>query len=63
MVHIHKEWVERGFKYIYTISTGSYINFPYSNLPNYEQAYFGKNVQRLQCIKKDYDPDNVFNFQ
>jgi len=59
---LHKKWVAAGFDYIYTVTLGSYINFPYNNLPNYEQAYYGAHVRRLQCIKKEYDPYNVFSF-
>ncbi|MBP2630247.1 MAG: Reticuline oxidase [Firmicutes bacterium] len=59
---IHKEWVVAGFKYIYTISVGSYVNFPYNNLPNYECAYYGEHVRELWRIKKEYDPHNVFEF-
>lgn len=59
---VHKEWVEAGFKYIYNITRGSYINFPYNQMPNYEQAYYGEHIRRLSCIKKEYDPHNIFNF-
>lgn len=57
-----KEWVASGFKYIYTLSVGSYVNFPYNNLPNYEYAYYGEHVRELRCIKNEYDPHNVFEF-
>lgn len=59
---IHKEWVSAAFRYIYTISVGSYINFPYNELANYQQEYYGQHVQKLQCIKEQYDPCNVFAF-
>jgi FAD/FMN-containing dehydrogenase len=57
-----KEWVASGFKYIYTLSVGSYVNFPYNNLPNYEYAYYGEHLRELRCIKKEYDPRNLFEF-
>lgn len=56
-------WVNGNFKYLYSITTGSYINFPYSPLPNYQYDYYGKNVYALQCVKYKYDPFNVFKFQ
>lgn len=59
---IHTQWVATGFRYIYTISVGSYINFPYSDLPNYLKDYYGENVQRIQYVKQQYDPHNVFTF-
>lgn len=59
---IHQAWVAAGFNYIYTISLGSYVNFPYSNLPGYEFAYYGQHVRELQRIKKEYDPHHVFEF-
>ncbi len=58
----HKKWVAGGFKYIYTVTAGSYINFPYAELPAYEQAYFGAGVSYLRYIKQMYDPENVFRF-
>ncbi|MBU2703315.1 FAD/FMN-containing dehydrogenase [Sporomusaceae bacterium BoRhaA] len=58
----HKEWVKKGFDYIYTITRGSYVNFPYNRTPNYEQAYSGEYVPILRCVKKKYDPHNIFSF-
>ncbi len=55
-------WINRNSKYIYNITSGSYINFPYYPLPNYLYDYYGGNVQRLKCIKFKYDPLNVFKF-
>ncbi len=59
---IHKAWVAKGFNYIKSITTGSYVNFPYSRLTNYEVAYYGEYAARLACVKKKYDPCNVFSF-
>lgn len=56
------KWVEENFKYLYSLTEGSYINFPYLELPNYQCNYFGENVPRLQCVKDKYDPCNIFNF-
>lgn len=59
---VHEEWVKTGFNYIYTITRGSYVNFPYNQTPNYERAYYGKHLRRLRCVKKEYDPHNIFSF-
>lgn len=58
----HQAWVRAGFDYIYPRTYGSYINFPYSQTPHYQQAYFGRNLGRLQRVKQRYDPCNVFRF-
>lgn len=55
-------WIQEGYDYIYQITRGSYVNFPYECTPCYEEAYFQKNLPRLQCIKQTYDPHNIFHF-
>lgn len=60
---IHKEWVAKGFAYIKDLTAGSYVNFPYNRLQDYENAYYGLYVKALESIKAKYDPRNVFNFQ
>ena len=59
----NKRWVSKNAIYMNSITEGSYINFPFSPLKNYLCAYYGENLSRLQCVKKTYDPLNVFNFQ
>ena len=59
---INEAWVERGFEYIKNRTKGSYVNFPYNNLKNYELQYYGGNIGRLQKVKVRYDPENVFSF-
>lgn len=58
----HREWILYGFEYLYPITRGSYINFPYSLIPDYQQAYFDGNLCRLQAVKKTYDPCDIFRF-
>lgn len=55
-------WVEKRFRYLESITKGSYINFPYSCLLNYEKAYYGGHEVRLQKINRIYDPQQVFGF-
>lgn len=59
---LHRVWIKQGYDYIYQITQGSYVNFPYGRTPCYEEAYFEANLPRLQCIKQRYDPCNVFHF-
>lgn len=45
----------------YTV--GDYIGNPDRSLKNYLNDYFGENVERLRCIKRKYDPHNLFQFE
>jgi FAD binding domain/Berberine and berberine like len=58
----NSKWVRERFEYIKRITKGSYVNFPISDLRNYEQKYFGGNAKRLDKVNKKYDPFNVFRF-
>lgn len=58
----NSEWVDSRFDYLKTVTTGSFVNFPYSGLKGYEHAYWGGNVPQLRCVKRLYDPCNVFRF-
>ncbi|MFB7515220.1 FAD-binding oxidoreductase [Streptomyces sp. NPDC056144] len=55
-------WATNGFNTIDPLSTGhSYINFPDTYLPNWQNAYYGSNYSRLVQVKKTYDPNKFFN--
>ncbi|MFE1442270.1 FAD-binding oxidoreductase [Streptomyces sp. NPDC058739] len=41
----------------------SYANFADPDLTDAQAAYFGPNLDRLQEIKRHYDPDRVFTFR
>lgn len=58
----NREWVRERLDYIKSITEGSFVNFPISNLKNYEREYFGDNARRLDQVNEKYDPFNVFTF-
>ncbi|TQI66423.1 FAD-binding oxidoreductase [Clostridium sp. KNHs216] len=60
--HSNVDWVNRQFRYLKSVTEGSYVNFPYSGLRDYLDAYYGLNAGRLREIKDQYDPDNIFQF-
>ncbi|MGL6200770.1 MAG: FAD-dependent oxidoreductase [Lachnospiraceae bacterium] len=55
-------WILPRFKYLQSITDGSYINFPYCCTDQYMKAYYGGNAGRLVCVKRNYDPGNLFCF-
>lgn len=57
------EWVLEKFKYIKSITKGSFINFPLAELEDYKYEYYGGNYEKLNEIKNKYDPNNVFAFE
>lgn len=59
---VNKAWLSKNFRYIQSITNGSYVNFPYANLKYYEHAYYGGHVNILRKIKRKYDPFNVFRY-
>lgn len=58
----NRDWVNDRFPTLASVTTGSYVNFPYNELPEYLEEYYGSHVGRLEKIKEKYDPFNVFTF-
>lgn|GEM_PF-102258 len=58
----NRTWINNRFPTLESKTTGSYINFPYNNLPHYLEEYYGSHVGRLERIKEKYDPFNIFTF-
>ena len=58
----NKWWLNRKYRYLESVTQGSFINFPFSGLKNYMNAYYGGNSYHLRLVKKRYDPHNLFHF-
>lgn len=56
------EWINNQFPYLESVTTGSYVNFPYGELPDYLENYYGDHVNKLKLVKMMYDPHNIFTF-
>lgn len=57
------EWNKKTFETLY-VTNGPYIylGFPITNLPDYLNAYYGKNKKRLLEINKKVDPMRLLKF-
>ncbi len=63
VVDRQRDWLARYFadmqKYV---QPESYVNFPDRDLPNWQHAYYGRNLPKLSRIKTQYDRENIFKF-
>lgn len=57
----HIAWVRDAWETIQPFSTGNYVNFQMADDDAARTAYaYGNNYGRLQRVKAQYDPDNLF---
>lgn len=42
---------------------GDYIGNPDRSFKDYLTEYYGENVRRLRCVKRKYDPENIFQYE
>ncbi len=59
---VNVDWINFWFPCFASMTTGSYVNFPFDELPCYLKEYYGAHAGVLRKIKEKYDPDNVFTF-
>lgn len=55
-------WVEQLRNALLPYTVGDYVNFPDLLIKDWPEAYYGRNLRRLQEVKTEYDPLNVFHF-
>jgi FAD/FMN-containing dehydrogenase len=57
------DWIAEFTDALRPYTNGAYVNVPNAGTANWQNDYWGPNVERLQGIKAKYDPDDVFNFE
>jgi FAD/FMN-containing dehydrogenase len=57
------DWIAEFTAALQPYIDGAYVNVPNAGVANWENDYWGSNVDRLRGIKAKYDPDNVFSFE
>ena len=58
-----RRWVDASRATLAPATSGAaYVNYIDPHLRNWEKAYYGGNLARLQRVKRTYDPHNLFHF-
>jgi hypothetical protein len=60
-----KTWVQTGFndRMRPHLTGHAFQNFIDRTQVDWEHAYYGRNLDRLKEIKRQYDPNNLFRFE
>lgn len=57
------DWTADTFAFVSGFTQpGSFQNWPYSDQKDWQQAYYGANLDRLRQVKRIYDPTNLFRY-
>jgi FAD/FMN-containing dehydrogenase len=63
VVTANASWLQQTWQAMRPYASGrAYQNYIDPDLANWQQAYYGANLSRLQQIKTAYDPTNLFHF-
>ncbi|HLG66098.1 MAG TPA: FAD-binding oxidoreductase [Ktedonosporobacter sp.] len=63
VVTANRDWLNQTWQSMGPYASGAaYQNYVDPDLSDWQQAYYGSNLPRLQRIKAAYDPDNFFHF-
>jgi FAD binding domain/Berberine and berberine like len=56
-----RAWLSDSWQLVHPSGSGGvYANFPDTDLPDEERAYWGGNLERVRRVKEKYDPQGVF---
>ena len=61
-VQSNLDWQAGFYQTMRNFSSGAYVNFPDPSLSTWQQDYYGANLSRLESIKAQVDPLQVFKF-
>ena len=63
IVTANRDWLSETWQAMGQYASGAaYQNYVDPDLANWQQAYYGPNLPRLQRVKTTYDPNNFFHF-
>jgi FAD/FMN-containing dehydrogenase len=64
LVAANRAWLESTWQSMRPYVSGqAYQNYIDPALPDWQQAYYGSNLARLEQVKAKYDPEDVFRFE
>jgi hypothetical protein len=62
VINRNLEWQSNFYAAMRDFTTGAYANFPDPTLKQWRQDYYGSNLTRLESIKNQIDPHQIFHF-